>query len=89
MKGRVLGLELWIEEHGGVPRICYSFFKKPVASVFTIMKKSTVSEGTKMNTIFQETIRMILNVSDHLLWGETVKNLKVWSNCLFALKETR
>ena len=67
----VLDLELWIDYYEGIPKVEY-----------TIMKRSAVSTNTKMNTIFQETIRRILNVSDHLPWEETVRSLNKWSNCL-------
>ena len=78
----VLDLEIWTEEIDGVPQIVHSFYKKPVASRYTIMKRSAVSEKIKRDTIFQETIRRVLHVSSHLPWEETVRHLDIWANCL-------
>ena len=78
----VLDLELWVEDVNGIPQVCYSFYKKPVSSKYTILKRLAVSQGTKMNTLFQETIRRIMNISEYLLWSETVKHLNNWSQCM-------
>ena len=71
----------WKSVHDSAPRVSHSFYKKPVASKYTIMKRSAVSEKIKKDPIFQETIRRLLHVSEHLPWSETQKHLNVWSNC--------
>ena len=53
----VLDMKVWIDMSQGIPRIAYSFYKKKVASKFTILKRSAVSESVKKSTLFQEGIR--------------------------------
>ena len=43
----VLDLKVWIDHTEECPVICYSFFKKEVASKFTILKRSAVAESCK------------------------------------------
>ena len=52
----VLDLKIWIEHINGIPQLVHTFYKKPIASIFTIMKRSAISEGTKKATLFQEVI---------------------------------
>ena len=78
----VLDLELWVEEVNGVPRVMYSFYKKPIASKFTIMKRSAVPEKVKKNTLFQESLRRLLHICDSLPWSETVRHMDEWSDCM-------
>ena len=48
----VLDLHMWIAMYEGVPVITHSFYKKDVASRYTIMKRSAINSGTKKSTIF-------------------------------------
>ena len=50
----VLDLELWVDKVGGVPTILHSFYKKRVASQFTILKRSALSFKIKSSILFQE-----------------------------------
>ena len=60
----------------------HTFYKKPIASPYTILKRSAVSESIKRSTIFQETLRRLQYISDDCPWSETVKHLSEFSNCL-------
>ena len=60
----------------------HTFYKKPIASPFTIMKRSAISDRIKKSTIFQEALRRLLNISPDLEWTEKSKHLSEFSNCL-------
>ena len=62
----VLDLKIWLEWTGDKPTVTYTFYKKPCASEFTILKRSGVSEGVKKSTIFQEALRRIQHISSIL-----------------------
>ena len=55
----VLDLEVWVVDN----KIMHNFYKKAVSSEFTILKRSAISESTKLNTIFMECYRHIVNCS--------------------------
>ena len=78
----VLDLKIWIEWMEDKPTVTYTFYKKPCASEYTILKRSAVSEGVKKSTIFQEALRWIQHVSPNLPWQETARHLSDFSNCL-------
>ena len=78
----VLDLHMWISRKEGVPIVTYSFYKKEVASRFTIMKRSAINSGTKKSTIFQEGLRRLQNISPWLPWKESVLHMSKWSLCL-------
>ena len=40
-------MKIWVDLSTGVPVINHTFYKKPVASKFTIMKRSAVAEKVK------------------------------------------
>ena len=84
MDGRkpVLDLKVWVDRSQDIPRISYSFYKKEVASKFTILKRSAVSEGVKKQTLFQEGIRRLSHVATWLPWVEVVAHMNEWSNCM-------
>ena len=82
MKMPVLDLKLWINSDSGIPQLRYTFFKKPVASPYTIMKRSAISERIKKATIFQEALRRLMNTSQELEWKEKAKHLSDFSFCL-------
>ena len=63
----VLDLKVWIDKSQEIPRISYSFYKKKVASKFTILKRLAVSENVKKSTLLQEGIRRLLShISSYL-----------------------
>ena len=66
----VLDLKIWVDKNNDIPRISYSFYKKPIASPFTILKRSALSEGTKKSTIFQEGLRRLSHIATWLPWQE-------------------
>ena len=77
----VLDLKVWVAE-GQKPKVLHTFFKKPVASPFTIMKRSAISESTKRNTIFQESLRRLQHISPECGWVEYAKHLTEYSQTL-------
>ena len=78
----VLDLKIWKNSEGKCPRISHTFYKKPIASPFTILKRSAVSESVKRSTIFQESLRRLQHISEDCPWSETVNHLSEFSNCL-------
>ena len=59
----VLDLKVWVDRSQDIPRTLYSFYKKEVASKFTILKRSAVSEGVKEQTLFQDGICRLSHVA--------------------------
>ena len=55
----VLDLNLFIQGN----RVHFGFFKKECASPFTILYRSALSANTKRNSIFQEGLRRLRNMS--------------------------
>ena len=53
----ILDLKIWVSRDKSIPTISHTFYKKPVASPFVILKRSAVAEGVKKDTIFQECLR--------------------------------
>ena len=78
----VLDLKIWVNKEGRYPRVSHTFYKKPIASPYTILKRSAVSESVKRSTIFQETLRRLQHISEDCPWSETVRHLSDFSNCL-------
>ena len=62
----VLDLKLWMDETEDCPQIRYTFYKKPITSKYTIMKRSAIAERVKKATIFQEALRRLSNTSKEL-----------------------
>ena len=67
----VLDLAVWIQEVDGIQTILHSFYKKPVASPCTILKRSALSFKIKKTTPLQEALRRLGNVSPTLPWNES------------------
>ena len=78
----VLDLEIWTQEVDRVKTIMHSFYKKPVASRYTVLKRSALSYKIKKNTLLQEALRRLGNISTSLPWTETVAHLAEYSNML-------
>ena len=55
----VLYMKIWVDGN----KILYTFYKKEVSSQYTILKRSAISESTKLNTCFMEALRRIRNTS--------------------------
>ena len=49
---------------------------------YTIIKRSAASEKIKNDTLFQETLRRLCHVLEHLPWSESVIHLNKWSDCM-------
>jgi hypothetical protein len=58
------------------------FYKKPVASPFTILQRSAMPSSTKRNTMFQEALRRMRTCDKSLPWAEKAKHLSSWGNML-------
>ena len=78
----VVDLKSWVEYNNGIPKIAYTFYKKPILSPFTIMKRSAVSERTKKSMIFQEGITSLSHVASWLPWKKSIRHMSEWSNTL-------
>ena len=78
----VLDLKMRVRENEVAPQISWTFFKKPVSSNYTILKRSAVSGSIKRDTIFQEALRRLLHISPDHDWSEHAKHLTIFSNCL-------
>ena len=78
----VLDVEFWMEEIDGVPQIVHSFYKKPVASPFTILKRSALPYTTKKSTLLQEALRRLGNCSDSVPEAEVSLHLSRYGNML-------
>ena len=67
----VLDLAIWTEDNS----IEYTFYRKKVSSIYTVMRKSAVTTCTKLDTVFQEFLRRLYNVSPRLPWQERASHL--------------
>ena len=56
----ILDLFVWIDNC----QVKHSFYKKPISSNYTILKRSAISNSIKRNAIFQEGLRRVKNCSD-------------------------
>ena len=74
----VLDMKVWTDG----TKILHTFYKKPVSSKFTILKRSAISNTIKLSTLFQESLRRISHISESLPWQETVNHLNEFSNCM-------
>ena len=71
----VLDMKIWVVRFTGAPVITHNFYKKPVASKFTIMKRSAVADKVKKDNIFHESLRRLLHISSSLPWTEVSRHL--------------
>ena len=78
-----LDVELWVEERptGGMV-IMHSFFKKPMASRYSIMEKSAMSWESKKASLTQEVIRRSMNMCLELSMKERLEVLQDFINQL-------
>ena len=66
-----------------IKNVQFSFYKKEVASKFTIMKRSALSYKVKKSTLLQEALRRINNVGPGLPWSEVALHLTEYSYMLY------
>ena len=78
----VLDLKVWTTDLGLGPQLVHSFYKKSVASPFTILERSAMARSTKRNTIYQEALRRLRNISPQLQWDEAIPHMNIFSNML-------
>ena len=71
-----------MEETDSGPQITHCFYKKEVASRFTILNRSAMGAGVKRNTNFQEALRRLQNMSPALPWTEVIPHMNAFSNML-------
>ena len=76
----VLDIKVWIGNIDGKPVLPHSFFKKPVASKYTILARSAMGKGVKRNTLFQEALRRLKNISPLLPWTEAIPHMEEFGN---------
>ena len=67
----VLDLGIWIEDN----TVRHTFFKKQVSNEYTILARTALSEGTKVNTIFMEAYRRVINCDTSSSWSEIEDHL--------------
>ena len=73
----VLDLEIWTEN-----TVRHTFYKKQVSSEFTILNRSALSESTKLNTVFMETYRRIVNCDSMTPWEEVEEHISRHANTM-------
>ena len=78
----VLDLKMWVIESEGKFQLVHSFYKKKVSNPFTILERSAMSSSIKSNTIYQEELRRLRNVSPLLKWEEAVPHMNEFVNML-------
>ena len=70
-----LDYKCWMESN----KILYSFYEKPMASKYTIMKKSALSENSKVASLSQDLVRRMKNTSERLTIKERVRIVNEYS----------
>ena len=78
----VLDLKVWVTDLGQGPQLVHSFYKKSVASPFTILERSAMARSVKRNTIYQEALRRLKSVSPQLKWEEAIPHMNTFSSML-------
>ena len=87
-----MDLNIWVQRmEDGIQVVRHTFYKKEVSSPFTILKRSAVSYNTKKNTLLQEALRRLGNISNDLPWSETKSHMDIFSNMMrisgYSIKE--
>ena len=78
----VLDLQMWIHRQDGRMKVAHSFYKKAVASPFTILKRSALPYSVKKSTLLQEALRRLGNISDTVPWKEVASIMSRYSDML-------
>ena len=74
-----LDLKVWVE---GGRKVLFEFYKKEIASKFTVLQRSALGGSTKRNTLFQEALRRLRNCHPDLGWHCKAKHLSEFSNTM-------
>ena len=70
----VLDIQIWVQTNNdSKQQIVYTFYKKEVASQYTILQRSAISKQYKRATNVQEGLRRLRNISKCLPWSEKAK----------------
>ena len=75
--GKLLVLDLELQTIGNV--VVYSFYKKPISSMYTVLKRSAMADSVKLQTCFMECMRRMLNCSVTTPWKEISDHLSKFS----------
>ena len=59
--------------------VLHNFYKKPIASIYTIQKRSAMSDSVKLQTCFMECMRRMLNCSVQTPWNTIADHLSKFS----------
>ena len=78
----VLDLEMWVHREGGQCKVAHSFYKKSVASPYTILKRSALPYSIKKSTLLQEALRRLGNTSDTVPWSEVSEIMSRYNDML-------
>ena len=74
----VLDLEVFVKDN----KVEFSFFKKKCLSPFSIMYRSAINPRTKRNSLFQEGLRRLRNLSEGISNFEQKTIMKEFMNML-------
>ena len=74
-----LDLKLWVV---GGKSVKFEFYKKPMASKYTLLYRSALSDQIKRSTVFMECYRRLNNCSPDLPWSTKAKHLSDYSYCM-------
>ena len=80
----VLNIQTWVETNNeNKQQITHTFYKKGVASKYTILQRSAISKQCKRATNVQEGLRRLRNISKCCPWSEKARVLSNFSNMLY------
>ena len=81
-----MDLKLWMDrDKDGKQFVQYTFYKKEVASKYTILKGSALSWKIKKSTLFQEALRRVNNVGPNQPWEETARHMTDYCHMLYLI----
>ena len=75
--GRLPVLDLELYTVGNV--VFHSFYKKPISSMYTVLKRSAMADSVKLQTCFMECMRRMLNCSVNTPWDTISDHLTKFS----------
>ena len=78
----VLDLEMLVHKEGGLHTVAHSFYKKALASPYTILKRSALAYSVKKSTLLQEALRRLGNTSDVVPWSEVADIMSRYNDML-------
>ena len=72
----ILDLKCWIETNQeGRKMILHDFYRKPMASVLPIKRKSAIPDRQKMSILVEEAMRRMRNVSPSICMKEKLRHM--------------